>query len=468
MPTLTDTVAEVAKRRNHKATTFASPADAALKLSRGQWQVAPHLRLISDRLAAVGETPLRLIVTLPPRHGKSEMISHWTPVWFLSRWPDKRVILCSYEADFAASWGRKVRNSIQEAGYDALGIRVSSDSSAASAWAIAGHSGGMTTAGVGGPISGKGADLLIIDDPVKNQEEAASAVYRQRTWDWWLSTARTRLEPGASVVVLMTRWHEDDLVGRMLKDNSDNWEIINLPALAEHGDALGRAEGQPLWPERYPADVLGKTRMALGPYFWASLYQQHPVVGEGQVFHRDWWQYYDETPYLLETIQAWDTAFQKSATSDRSACVTLGRHETGVCVLGCWAGRVEYPDLVRQVQAQYNRWQPERVLVEEAASGQSLIQSMRRESPLPILAVKPEGDKISRAHRVTGIIEAGRVSLPRQAPWLNDFLEETANFPTGAHDDIVDALVYGLQHMMPALCSDNVGVVEIGRESKWR
>lgn len=229
--------------KQSRGNRYHTPADLAINLSDGMWRLAPHLQLISDKIAAITEQPLRLIIALPPRHGKSELGSHWTPIWFLNEWPTGKVILASYEAQFAASWGRKVRNGIQE-NEGKLRIKLSGDSSAAATWELK-SGGGMWTAGVGGPITGKGAHLLIIDDPIKNYAEAYSPVYRESIDQWYQTVARSRFEPDASVIIIMTRWHNDDLVGRLIERDKtkQQWDVVNLPAMAEENDPLGREVG---------------------------------------------------------------------------------------------------------------------------------------------------------------------------------------------------------------------------------
>jgi len=290
-------------------------------------------------------------------------------------------------------------------------------------------------------------NCLIIDDPIKNIAEAMSPVYRENTWDWWRSTARTRLEPGASVIIIMTRWHHDDLVGRLLADPSEEWEIINLPAIAERGDPLGREEGDVLWEERYNAEDLAVTREAVGVKFWLALYQQRPSREEGSIFRLEWWQYHTQLPRLDFILQIWDTAFKAKKTSDWSACVTLGRHEKGICVLDVWRGKVEFPELVKVVIAQNTIHHPHKILVEDAASGTPLQQSLTRDTNLPIVGVSPKGSKETRAEQVTGVIEAGRVSFPQEAEWLSVVLGELTDFPNGVNDDVVDALVYGINEL---------------------
>jgi len=382
---------------------------------------------------------------MPPRHGKSELLSHWTPVWYLSNWPTKRIILASYQADFASSWGRKVRNTVQE--NSDIGMHLAFDSAAASRWELD-EGGGMTTAGFGGPITGRGADLLLIDDPIKNRAEASSAVQREHLWDWWRSTARTRLEPNGSIIVIMTRWHEDDIVGRLLEqledDDAEEWEHIRLPAIAEEDEdeAFGRKEGQPLWPGRYDEQSLAQIRQAVGLEDWACLYQQRPALIEGGLFKSHWWMFYDEAPNTIaEVLQFWDTAYKTGEANDYSACVTIGFDRDSFYVLDVWRDKVDYPTLTRVAQVLYRQYMPSRVFVEDAASGQSLVQSLRTETSLPVIPVKVDADKVSRANAVTGMMESGRVFIPSKAEWLSPFLSEMSMFPNGAHDDQVDSFV---------------------------
>ena len=277
-----------------KAARFASPLSTAVAMSMGDpvpYSPARHLKLISDKItAAVYSGNGRLIITTPPRHGKSWMVSKWTPVWFLAKFPHKLVMNCGYGSRFAKKWGREVRNVVAAKG-NLLPFQLSLDSKAADMWKTD-KDGGVLTAGIGGSITGEGADLMLIDDPIKNWKEASSYTYREATWEWYTSTARTRLHPKGTIIVVLTRWNEDDLAGRLLKNNIENWDLINLPAIydeyaQEQGpDPLGRQLGEFLWPERYGKqefDVLKQQDKIV----WESLYQQRPgtVAGLGNVYH---------------------------------------------------------------------------------------------------------------------------------------------------------------------------------------
>lgn len=268
--------------------------------------MARHLEMLNRKLVDVAEgRTRRLIVTMAPRHGKSECISKYFPAWYIGRFPERRVILTSYEADFAANWGRKVRDLLDEFGPEYFGVRVRRDSSAANRWDLEGHAGGMVTAGVGGPITGRGADIFICDDPIKNAEEAASEAIRERNKDWWRSTAYTRLEPGGSAVIVCTRWHHDDLAGWLIAGGAGDgdgaasaWEVLNLPALAEDDDPLGREPGEALWPERYDRAALDEIRRSanVGEYFFAAMYQGRPVPKSGGMFKTSWFSIVDVCP----------------------------------------------------------------------------------------------------------------------------------------------------------------------------
>jgi hypothetical protein len=279
-----------------RALARSSPAGLAAVAGRGTWSLTPHLKLLNNHLldfttaVEAGQSP-RLRIAMPPRHGKSKITSETYPAWVSGRHPDWRCILTSYEADFAATWGRKARDLVEQYGDRYFGIHVRSDSKAADRWDLEGHDGGMSTAGVNGPITGKGAHVLIIDDPVKDAKDANSETFRRRSQDWYRSTAYTRLEPGGGVILIQTRWHEEDLSGYVAKladETGERWTTLCLPALAEEGDPLGRRPGDPLWPDRYGLDDLLRIRKTLGSYWWSALYQQRPQPAEGGTFKRSW------------------------------------------------------------------------------------------------------------------------------------------------------------------------------------
>lgn len=398
----------------------------------------------------------RLMVLMPPRHGKSELASRCFPAWYLGNYPERRVIATSYSLDLALDFGRWARNMVSGLMYRAVfpGVEIAGDSSSAGRWDLT-TGGGYVAAGVGGPITGRGGNLLIIDDPVKNHEEANSAPMRDKMWDWYRSTLYTRLEEPGAIVLIMTNWHEDDLAGRLLteaREGGDEWTVLRLPAVAEGNEwisgKLRRREGEPLWPEKYDADTLARIRRAVGSDAWSALYQQRAQAAGGGVFKREWWRSYGEAPATGGAIvQSWDTAMKTGQQNDFSVCTTWMEGEGGYFLLDMWRERVEAPELERMALALWDKWRPHVVLIEDAASGVGLIQNLRRKTRLPVKPVRPEGDKVARANALAPTVEAGRVLIPARAPWLADFLDEMSAFPRGTHDDVVDSTTQALLYL---------------------
>jgi predicted phage terminase large subunit-like protein len=432
----------------------------------GQWDgytPAPHHKLLAKKLTGVANgTIKRLIIQMPPRHGKSMLASEFFPAWYLGLNPSHQVITATYAQGLADDFGRKVRNLINSVAHcwffpDSV---MSDDSQAANRFNMA-QRGAYFAVGAGGPITGRGADLLLIDDPIKGREDAESETMRQRLKDWYTGVARTRLMPGGAIVVIQTRWHDDDLAGWLQRDHAhEGWDVLNLPALAEPDDPLGREEGAALWPEAYPVEELAIIRQSVGSRDWSALYQQRPSAAEGSVFKRENWKYYTPTEHepkslisalgCFQVVQAWDTAFKKGSLNDYSVGVTIGISVNRYYVLDCWRDRLEFPDLKRAVMAQAAKWGAHAVLVEDAAAGQSLIQELGRNTRIPLIPVKADKDKVSRANAVTPTHEAGLCYLPNGAHWLSDFVDEMAGFPSAPHDDQVDAWVHGMAWAMQA------------------
>jgi len=414
------------------------------------------------------------MIFMPPRHGKSELTSRYFPVWYLGTFPDKRIILASYEADFAASWGRKARNLLEEFGPSLFGVKVSSDSSAASRWDIGGHEGGMVTAGVRGPITGKGANVAIIDDPVKNDQDAMSQTYRDATWDWYRATFSTRIQEEGAIILVMTRWHEDDLAGRLLKaqeEGGDRWEIVNLPALAENNDMLGRQPEEPLCPELFTKETLKGTKVRLGSFWWNALYQQQPSPMEGGILKRSWWKFYRQAPERFdEVIQSWDMSFKETTSGSYVVGQVWGRKGADKYLLDQIRDRMDFPATVQAVRSLSAKWPQARAkLVEDKANGPAVIATLKREIP-GLIAVEPQGSKEARAAAVSPDIEAGNVYLPDPsiAPWVHDFIEECAAFPNGANDDQVDAMTQVLNRLNSRSKIKVLAPIGIDGESRWR
>jgi len=416
------------------------------------YERARHADLLIEHLEAVERGDIRrLAVFMPPRHSKTYHVSERFPAWFLGRNPSAKVILASYGAELAERNSRVVRNLLTDERWP-FGVGVAQDSAAVNRWATD-RLGEVIAAGVGGAMTGFGADLLVIDDPVKGRAEADSETYRESAWVWYTEVARTRLMPGGRIVLCLTRWHADDLAGRVVS-RAGGWTVLNLPALAEDDDdALGRAPGEALWPEWYDRAALDEIKADLtsaqGARGWSALYQQRPQSDEGGLFKRAWFsERYAQAPDGLYVIVAVDAAFKAGVNNDYSAIVAAGTDRANHYVLDVVRDRMEYPELRRAILDAADRWRPKFLLIEDTAAGQSAIQELRRMRGVPpIIPMKVTASKEARAQAVAPMAEAGKVRLPERAGWTGPLVDELAAFPTGQHDDQVDALVLAMQRL---------------------
>ena len=419
-----------------------------------RYQRAPHLDLLDWHLMEVEkfvrtrgiEGISRLMVFEPPRHGKSLTISRFFPTWFLGRNPDKRVILASYGATLSEKHSRYARNVIMTPRYRSIfrGVELSKDSAAKDAWDLAGYDGGLEAVGVRGGITGKGGDLVIVDDPVKSRDEAESPTVRDATWDWYTDDLYTRQEPHTAYVIVMTRWQEDDLAGRELKLRRDKWTVLNLPALAEENDPLGRAVGAALWPERFPLATLEDIRSTLGEYAWSALYQQRPVPAEGGLFKRAGFTLIDFIPDCSQVVRYWDLAMSEKTSADYTVGVKLGMEaQTGrIVVLDVVRRQVEWPD-VAEIMAQAALEDGPEVLIGYerkgfmTRAGQDLATNPRLHM-YSIWGEDKDVDKVTHALPFISRVGEHVVDVV-QAHWNGEYLDELCSFPRGAHDDQVDA-----------------------------
>lgn len=430
----------------------------------------PHVELMSDTVARCVERSFhtgvggRLLIEMPPRHGKSEQLSRWAPVWLFERFPHYRVLHASYESNFSVSWGRKVRDTIKDNPHK-LTVRVRRDHDAAGDWSTT-EGGGMKCAGVGGPFTGRGANLLLIDDPIKNRKEANSKIVRDGIFDWFTSTAFTRLEPGATIIVIMTRWHEDDLIGRLVEEQGDVWDRLNFPAVADGEDALGRVKGQALWPWRYNEDRLKEIRRTVGEFDWASLYQQSPAPQGGSQFQRkyfrycwresDWWvlRDHDGAEKKVPLSRCWyfqvaDTAQKVGQENDWTVVTTFAvTPDNDFLVIEVVRDKLPVPDQMGFLQAQRDRWATvpnyRFMAVEDKGSGIGLVQTGKQwgESFMPVSSVL---DKVTRAAPAAVAYANGAVYHLRTGEWLVPFEKELVTFPNAEHDDQVDTVSYGVR-----------------------
>lgn len=403
------------------------------------YQAAAHHTLIAEKLEDLEAGKIdRLMINMPPRHGKSELASRRFPAWFLGRNPIKNVIGASYNSDLANDFGRNVRNIVSSREYGALfETRLAEDSRAANRWNTS-DGGAYVAAGVGTAITGRGADVLLIDDPIKDREEADSETTRQKIWDWYTSTAYTRLAPGGRVIVIQTRWHEDDLTGRLLEEQSkggDQWEILELPAISPDGKAL--------WPSFYPIETLERIRSVQPPRDWAALYQQRPAPEEGAYFKRDWFRYYDETPKHIRVYGSSDYAVTEDG-GDYTVHIVVGIDpDDNIYVLDIWRAQTT-SDVWIQAWLDLVRQHKPLMWVEESGQiiksiGPFLEKRMREEKVYCRREqVASAADKPTRSRSIQARTAMGKVYLPSKASWLEAFQSELLTFPAGKHDDQVD------------------------------
>jgi predicted phage terminase large subunit-like protein len=414
-----------------------------------------HVRMAAAFEEVANGTCKRLIINMPPRHTKSEFASYLLPAWFLGKFPGKKVIQTSHTAELAVGFGRKVRNLVDSEVYKSIfpGVGLQADSKAAGRWAT--NAGGDYFAiGVGGAVTGKGADILIIDDPHSEQEatvaETNPEVY-DKTYEWYTSGPRQRLQPGGAIVIVMTRWSKRDLTGQVLKSSlersGEEWKVIEFPAILPSGN--------PLWPEFWPIEQLEALRQELPTGKWQAQYQQQPTSDVNAIVKREWWNIWDgdSAPYCDFIIQSWDTAFLKTQRSDYSACTTWGVFyhdddrgvaQANIILLNAVKKRMEFPELKQKAMEQYQQWEPDALIVEAKASGAPLLFELRAMG-IPVQEYTPSkgNDKIARLNSVADMFASGFVWVPN-THWAEELVEEVASFPSGEHDDLVDSMTQAL------------------------
>lgn len=423
------------------------------------WVHKEICRELDEFLLAVAQKKApRLMITMPPRHGKSEIASRRFPAYALGRFPDLSIIATSYSADLASRMNRDVQRTMMDEKYQLLfpdsrlpnpkeGIRTSDF------FEIAGRRGVYRSAGVGGGITGMGGDIILIDDPFKDRASADSATIRENIWDWYTSTLYTRLSPGGGLIIINTRWHTDDLSGRLLTDSEtgsgDKWRVVNFPAIAE-ADEEHRKAGEALHPQRYPLEQLHKIRAAIGSRDWEALYQQHPTPEGGTIFKSEWLRYWTPAtlPAKFDTvIMSWDMTFKDGDGNDFVVGQVWGRLKGNFYLLDQHRERMGFVATLAAFKAQAAKWpQASRKLVEDKANGPAVIDTLKS-TLWGILPVEPDGSKVARAHAVTAMFESGNVYLPdpQAFPWVHQYITELTQFPSVAHDDQVDATTQALR-----------------------
>jgi predicted phage terminase large subunit-like protein len=407
-----------------------------------------HHQIMADAFERVARGELkRLIINMPPRHTKSEFASFLLPSWFLGKFPEKKVIQTAHTAELSTGFGRKVRNLVSSDTYQKIfQTKLSSDSKAAGRWNTD-KGGDYFAIGVGGAVTGKGADLLIIDDPHSEQEAKQNnpAVFDQ-VYEWYTSGPRQRLQPNGAIIIVMTRWAKRDLTGQILKksggDGVDDWEVIEFPAILP--------SGTPLWPAFWSKKELDAIKAEIPVAKWEAQYQQNPTGNEGAIIKRDQWRIWEpeKLPMCDYIIQSWDTAFEKNNRADYSACTTWGifdlpdehgKDKTNIILLDAFKQRMEFPELKRKALELYKEWEPDTLIIEKRAAGAPLIYELRQIGvPLSEYTPSKGHDKISRVNSIADLFASGIVWCTGSRD-ADEVMEEMAAFPNGENDDLVDS-----------------------------
>lgn len=406
------------------------------------WIPASHLEELNDRVLSLFRGEIRfLLVSMPPRHGKSEFISKYVPAWALGTHPEWQILLTTYEAEFAASWGAKARDVFAQWAPHLWKLRVHPLQAARDHWRVHNHGGAMRTAGVGGPLTGKGGHIIIIDDPIKNAEEALSKTVKAHQEDWYKSTLRTRLEPGGGIICTMTRWAEDDLAGNrfkaMLEDKfSDKWTELSLPAIARANDPIKRRPGEALFPERYPVEQLMQIKSTVGSFWWSALYDQEPKPLEGNIFKRHWWQYCIPNGTEFEVIiQSWDLSFKKTQGASAVGCHVYGKRGPQKHLLDRLVKQMTFTETLKAILDMKAKWpKTAAIIIEDKANGPAVMDVLGKHLT-GIIPFSPETAKEVRAAAVSPEVEAGNVWLPQATVWVPEFVDNMAAAPNGPMED---------------------------------
>jgi len=417
----------------------------------GAWSPGRFPEFLCDKIQEFIERPPRaayeiLVLSCPPQHGKSMTVTETLPSWINGKFPDARIIIASYNDISASKFGRRNRRKVEEYGSEVFGISLSKASD--QEYEIADHRGGTISRGIMSGITGNPAEFIIIDDPVKNRQEADSETYRDRMWDEWLNSIKTRLQAGGKVILIQTRWHEDDLAGRIIK-YEPNVEVVNIPCEAEKGDILGRPVGDALFPEIGKGNAWlaeFKAGYTEGTRAWNALFQGRPTAEQGNILHREWWQEYIEAPRLMRTLLSVDAAFKNNPDNDFVCVGAWGKSYANSYLMDLINQRLDFPGTVKAVRHMAAKYPGSQILIEDKANGSAVVQVLRRSVP-GIIPVQPIGGKIARVNAIAGYVESKNVYLPKFAPWKDAFIDQCAAFPNGANDDMVDMMSQALNRL---------------------
>lgn len=476
-----DTVALQPVLRQEKARrdllTFAERMDP-------RWQRAPHLAALAEQLQRLERREIRrLFVAMPPRHGKTELASRKFVAWYFGRNPSHQVILASYASELSEGNSRAVRTMMEDDSYP-FQTRLREDSRSVGRFETI-QKGVLVAVGVGSGLTGRGGDLIIADDLLKGPQEADSEATRASTAAWWQEVLMTRQMPNAAILLIGTRWREDDIMGMALESGGDAWTKLVLPFEAEENDALGREPGELLWPARFTRDDVPSVEKGdISSRAWSALYQGRPTAAEGNLFKREWFNNrYKELPPLVGTsypgsdrvvvsdrvtITALDAASKTGSLNDFSVFVTVMTDGISIYIVDVFRDKLEFPKLVEATKKLQREQRPRLIYAEDASNATALVQQLRAESRINIVAVRPDGSKEARANAVTNLFEAGKVLLPERAHWVDAFVDEMCSFPNGRHDDQVDACVLALRKIVQGWNSRGVDARNRGIWSRSR
>ena len=424
---------------------------------KGKWIDTKFHKFLAKKVQKFVETPTGnpydiLVLSCPPQHGKSLTVTETFPSWYIGKHPDKRIIIACYNDDFAGKFGRRNKGKIDEYGRQIFDVKLKKSSDRD--MEVADHDGSIITRGIMSGITGNSGDLIIIDDPIKNRQEADSQTYRERLWEEWQNSIKSRTQSGTKIIIIQTRWHEDDLSGRVIREEQ-NVEVVNISVEAEADDILGRQVGDALCPE------IGKDNKWLqmfkqsyltdpnggGVRAWNALYLGRPTSAEGNMFKREWWKYYSKLPDNIQFLGiSVDATFKDNDTSDFVAIQVWGKLNGDYYLIDLIKRRMDFPETLRAIRHMADKYPNKHsILIEDKANGSAIISMLKHEIG-GIIPITPKESKIARASAISGIVEGGNVYLPEYADYVGEFVEEFASFPNGAHDDMVDACTQFINH----------------------